>query len=107
MTASEAMSRASAAGINLTATSQGGLRWQSPRPLPNEIRCALAKHKGEILKAIQQREDAITCRIIERDLGMRPGSLTLWTPINREKPSANPQECLRPSRDARSLGGVK
>jgi hypothetical protein len=30
----------------------------------------------------QDHDDQVTCRIIERDLGLTPGSLTLWKPIH-------------------------
>jgi hypothetical protein len=78
------LQEAHAAGLKVKAGG-GHLHIRGPRraePIVNR----LMANKAEVLDALkalteQANDDAETCRIIERDLGLPAGSLTLFPPL--------------------------
>jgi hypothetical protein len=52
MIAPEVLNQARAAGVELSATPEGKLRWRRPGGLPSELRQALMAHKAEILELL-------------------------------------------------------
>ena len=57
MNAARVLELARAAGVELAATSTGGIRWRWSRPLPETLRCELIAHKNELVPLLR----AATC----------------------------------------------
>jgi hypothetical protein len=58
MTAAEALEAARAAGVQLSATPEGKIRWRSRGSLPEPLRKALQAHKGELLARLWDQAEA-------------------------------------------------
>ena len=56
MSAAAVLEQARAAGVELSATSEGNLRWRCLGGLPDDLRRTLAAHKPELLKLLAANE---------------------------------------------------
>jgi hypothetical protein len=56
MTAADVLDHAHAAGVELSTTPKGNLRWRCRGGLPKEVRQALAAHKAELLELLGGEE---------------------------------------------------
>src|SRR5687768_11838720 len=101
LTAPVLLARCQALGIGLSAGPSGVLEWEANADPPAELLAALAEHKAEVWQTLRDsaasRLDAPTDRlaaadpgqaedvgrVIEADLGLPAGSLTLFDPFRR------------------------
>jgi len=52
MTLADVLKQAHAAGVELSATPTGNIRWRCPGGLPDDLRQSLAAHKPELVKLL-------------------------------------------------------
>lgn len=88
------LARCQALGIDLSIGPSGTLDWQADADPPAELLANLAEHKAEVFQVLRDRDAARfgtadpgqaedVARVIEADLSLPTGSLTLFAPLRR------------------------